>query len=79
MEYRETYKWVAANFFDGIIDELAFYGTALTEAEVANNYRAIGLSVEESPAINCLFTGDENEKHKILADATGYTLAIEYK
>lgn len=41
-----AHKWAKANFFDGMIDELLFYGKALTEAEVKKNYKASGLAVE---------------------------------
>jgi len=60
LEYREIYKWAAANFFDGIIDELAFYGTAQTEAEWRLP-RITGQSdsLLKRPAINCLFTGEK--------------------
>ena len=40
-----AHKWASANFFDGMLDELLFYGKAITEAEVKTNYRAIGLAV----------------------------------
>jgi hypothetical protein len=43
-----AHKWAAANFFDGIIDEVLFYGKVLTEAEVLQNYDASGLDVASS-------------------------------
>jgi len=40
-----AHKWAMANFFDGMLDEILFYGKALTEAEVMTNYSATGLAV----------------------------------
>ena len=41
-----AHKWAAANFFDGMLDEILFYDKALTEAEVMTNFNASGLAVE---------------------------------
>jgi hypothetical protein len=43
-----AHKWAAANFFDGMIDEILFYDKALTEGEVKKNYGAVGLSIVDS-------------------------------
>ena len=40
-----AHKWASANFFDGMIDELLFYGKVLTDSEIKKNYSASGLAV----------------------------------